>query len=70
MGSPGRPKSPDPMDVLAVRMPDDLVSEIDEYIAAIKREFPLLNVSRADAVRQLIAAGIAAEKARLAKRRS
>ncbi len=69
MGGPGRPKKSATMDVLAVRMPNDLVDKIDAYIELIKMDYPLFNISRADAVRQLITAGIEAEKSRLAKGR-
>lgn len=70
MSGMGRPKKAEIMDVLAVRMPDDLVGEIDQYIELIKKQFPLINVTRADAVRQLIAAGLDAEKSRLQKRKA
>lgn len=63
----GRPRKPDKMESLAVRLPDELVQEIDDYVERIKSEFPLINVSRGDAIRQLLAAGIEAEKIRLAK---
>jgi metal-responsive CopG/Arc/MetJ family transcriptional regulator len=69
MGPQGRPKKDAVMDTLAVRLPDDLVQQIDEYVGVIKSEFPRLNVTRADAVRQLLAAGIDAEKERLARRK-
>ncbi|XBQ15416.1 MAG: hypothetical protein ABL308_10655 [Oceanicaulis sp.] len=61
----GRPKKASTMDTLAVRLPDDLVAQVDEYVGIIKEEFPLLNVSRADAIRQLLAAGLQAERRRL-----
>ena len=46
-----------------------VVDQLDEYVDLIKGDFPLLNVTRADAVRQLLAAGIEAEKSRLARRK-
>lgn len=52
------------MDTLAVRLTDDLVEQIDEYVAQIRADYPHINVTRADAIRQLLAAGIAAEKKR------
>lgn len=62
----GRPRKNQTMDTLAVRLPDDLVSRVDAYVAGIKTEYPMLNVSRADAIRQLLAAGLEAEERRLA----
>lgn len=61
----GRPKKTSTMDTLAVRLPGDLITEVDEYVKIIKEEFPLLNVSRADAIRQLLAAGLQSERKRL-----
>jgi metal-responsive CopG/Arc/MetJ family transcriptional regulator len=69
MGPRGRPRKSEVMETLAVRLPDDLVDQLDEYVDLIKGDFPLLNVTRADAVRQLLAAGIEAEKSRLARRK-
>ena len=56
------------MDTLAVRLPDDLIKQIDEYVEKIKEGWPLMNVSRADAIRQLIAAGLESEKKRINRR--
>jgi hypothetical protein len=56
------------MDSVAIRLPDDQIQEIDGYIAKVKEAWPLLNISRADAIRQLLAAGLAAEMVRLKKR--
>jgi hypothetical protein len=64
----GRPPKDATMDTLAVRLPADLIAEIDVYMAKIKDVWPLLNVSRADAIRQLIAAGLEAEKKRMGRR--
>lgn len=68
MGKPGRPKKQSVMDTLAVRLPDDLVGRIDKYAETIRTEFPLFNVTRADAVRQLLGAGLKAEEERIRKR--
>lgn len=64
----GRPAKESTMDTLAVRLPDDLLSQVDEYVERIRMDYPLMNVTRADAIRQLLAAGIEAEKRRLGTR--
>jgi hypothetical protein len=53
------------MDTLAVRCPDEIVEDIDRYIDRVRDDYPMMNVTRADAVRMLLAAGIEAEKKRL-----
>ena len=64
----GRPAKDDTMDTLAVRLPESLLKEIDQYVQKIKEGWPLMNVTRADAIRQLIAAGLESEKKRISKR--
>jgi hypothetical protein len=61
----GRPKKDATMDTLAVRLPDDLVEQIDTYVASLQEQLPGLNVTRADAIRQLLAVGLKTETARL-----
>lgn len=51
----GRPKKSETMDAISVRLSAAMTAEIDEYADAMRAEMPLLNVSRADAVRQLLA---------------
>lgn len=66
----GRPKKNTIMDTLAVRLPHDLVNQIDIYVDKLQRDFPGLNITRADAIRQLLTAGLNSEteiKTRLAK---
>ena len=66
----GRPKKNTIMDTLAVRLPHDLVSQIDFYVDKLQRDFPGLNITRADAIRQLLTAGLNSEteiKTKLAK---
>ena len=53
------------MDSLSLRVPDELVDKIDTYTAQLQEELPLLSISRADAIRQLIAVGLKTEKKRL-----
>ena len=61
----GRPKKESTMDALSLRVPDELVEKIDRDTARLQDELPLLSISRADAIRQLIAVGLKAEQKRL-----
>ena len=61
----GRPKKDSVMDTLAVRLPDELVSEIDTYVGRLQGQLPGFNISRADAIRQLLTVGLKAEVRRL-----
>ena len=61
----GRPKKESTMDSLSLRVPDELVGKIDVYTAKLQEELPLLSITRADAIRQLIAMGLKAEQKRL-----
>ena len=57
----GRPKKNTIMNTLAVRLPNDLIIEIDLYVSKLQTDFPGLNITRADAIRQLLTAGLNAE---------
>ena len=48
------------MELVSVRIPTNMLVEIDAYIDDIKKEMPLLNIGRGDGIRQLIADGLAA----------
>ena len=61
----GRPKKESTMDYMSLRVPDELVGKIDVYTAKLQEELPLLSITRADAIRQLIAMGLKAEQKRL-----
>ena len=61
----GRPRKDAVMDTLGVRLPDDLVAELDKYGERLQVDLPGLNITRADAVRQLLAVGLKTEKKRL-----
>ncbi|MBT4041924.1 MAG: hypothetical protein HOB08_24575 [Rhodospirillaceae bacterium] len=61
----GRPKKDAVMDTLAVRLPDELVAEIDTYVSRLQDQLPGFNISRADAIRQLLTVGLKAEVERL-----
>ncbi len=60
----GRPRKDDAMGALALRLPQALVRDIDAYAAALQEQLPGLNITRADAIRQLIAVGLRSEKTR------
>ena len=62
--SRGRPKRK-PRWTLVLRVPEELVGKIDLYTAKLQDELPLLSITRADAIRQLIAVGLKAEQKRL-----
>jgi len=53
------------MDAIALRLPQELADEIDLYLSALREQLPGLNITRADAFRQLLSVGLKAEKARL-----
>ena len=54
----GRPKKESVMDTLAVRLPYDIILQIDLYVNEIKEQFQGMNVTRADAIRRLINIGL------------
>ena len=54
----GRPKKDSVMETIAVRLPYDTILEIDNYVNQVKKKFHGMNVTRADAVRQLINNGL------------
>lgn len=62
----GRPKKESTMDAIALRLPQELADEIDLYLSALREQLPGLNITRADAFRQLLSVGLKTEKARLA----
>ena len=64
-----RPKKPVTMETVSVRLPSSMLDEIDAYIEEIKAEMPLLNISRADGIRQLIADGITHRESKGRKKR-
>ena len=57
----GRPKKESTMEALPLRISDALSKQIDEYHQRLQNQLPGLKISKADAVRQLIFAGLAAE---------
>ncbi len=61
----GRPRKDEVMDTLAVRLPDDVVEQIDHYVQMLQEEMPGFKVTRADAVRQLLIVGLREESRRL-----
>jgi hypothetical protein len=61
----GRPKKDAVMESLAVRLPDELVTQIDTYAVRLQDQLPGLSISRADAIRQLLTVGLKVEIERL-----
>jgi Arc/MetJ-type ribon-helix-helix transcriptional regulator len=43
------------METVSVRLPKAMVEEIDRFVESLKGDMPLLSISRADGVRQLLA---------------
>jgi hypothetical protein len=60
----GRPKKESVMDTIAVRLPYETILEIDMHVNEIKEQFQGMNVTRADAIRQLINIGLEKNKAK------
>jgi metal-responsive CopG/Arc/MetJ family transcriptional regulator len=58
-----RPKQDQTMETVSVRLPKAMVKEIDGFVKALKGDMPLLNISRADGVRQLLSNAIKAQAA-------
>lgn len=54
----GRPKLPEPMETVSVRLSAAMLIEVDTYLAHMKLEAPFLMLNRADAIRQLLAIGL------------
>jgi hypothetical protein len=57
----GRPKQDQTMDTVSVRLPKAMVKEIDGFVESLKGDMPLLNISRADGVRQLLSIALKAQ---------
>lgn len=58
-----RPKKDVTMETVSVRLPKAMVEEIDSFVESLKGDMPLLNISRADGVRQLLANALKTETA-------
>ena len=56
------------METVSTRVSNGMASAIDAYQQELQAEVPLLNVGRADAVRQLLALGIETAVARRKKK--
>jgi Arc/MetJ-type ribon-helix-helix transcriptional regulator len=59
-----RPKKPETMETVSIRLPAPMAREIDVYVDELREEMPLLPISRTDAVRQLLALALEARKRR------
>lgn len=55
------------MTSMAIRLPEELINQIDDYQVALQQDLPGFSLSRSDAIRQLIAVGLRLENKRLAK---
>ena len=53
-----RPKKPETMDIMSIRLPDGLIEEIDRFTEKLQADTPLLTVGRADTVRYLLKVGL------------
>jgi hypothetical protein len=58
----GRPRKPDTMETLSIRLPPQMAKEIDIYMDELRADMPLLPISRTDAVRQLLAMALDARR--------
>ena len=58
------------METVSVRLPRMMVDEIDAYVIELKGDMPLLNISRADGVRQLLANALKLETSKKRTQRS
>jgi len=58
------------METVSVRLPKAMVEEIDRYVESLKGDMPLLNISRADGVRHLLANAlkVAADRKRTSRK--
>ena len=50
----GRPKQDETMETVSVRLPTEMIAAIDDFVVTLKGDMPLLNINRADGVRQLL----------------
>ena len=57
-GKRGRPKKENVIETIAVRLPFEIILEIDNYVNKLKKQFQGMNITRADAIRQLINNGL------------
>ena len=68
----GRPPTAKPqMDTLTVRLRNDLVERIEDYLGRVKDDAPLrsMEITRADVIRHLLEVGLAAEEKRFGEKR-
>jgi hypothetical protein len=64
MARTGRPKKDKVMQVLAVRLPEELLQFLDRHAATLMEENPGMEVSRAGALRMVLAIAMKDEKPR------
>ena len=61
----GRPKKKEVMETLTMRLPKKIVTNIDLYLECLQEQLLGLDLTRADAIRQLLAVGLREEEKRL-----
>ena len=65
----GRPKQDETMETVSVRLPKDMVAAIDAFVVTLKGDMPLLNINRADGVRQLLSEALSARSVGVRRRK-
>lgn len=61
-GRPRRPPAAQPVRVLTLRVPEDLLRRLDAYTAEVQATQPYLRLSRADVLRMLLDKGLPAAR--------
>ena len=64
----GRPKSEQTMQQIAIRLPEDVLSDLDEIVEELKRD-PMIRAERSALIRSFIIEGIAKLKSEKAKKK-
>jgi hypothetical protein len=50
-----RPKKPETMELVSIRVPHAMIEELDRYTERLRAETPLLAITRTDTIRYLLA---------------
>ncbi len=53
-----RPRREQTMQAVSLRLPENIIKEVDECAAKLQEQMPLLEVTRTDALRHLIQLGL------------
>jgi hypothetical protein len=54
----GRPKKSETMQIVSLRLPRGMIEEIDRYTEKLQAETPLLQITRTEAMRYLVAVAL------------